>query len=115
MIKYLLNADGTIPSFLYTGNNGLAGALPNNNPNGVSPQDMWLIGISNDSDLPSNQAEIIASKEDLKDYLDTFTSNWTKPDPSQMNNADAVIPFDQQEYADMAWSKLEALNFTQTK
>ena len=110
MVKYLLNADGTIPSFLYTGNDGLAGALPNNNPNGVSPQDMWLIGISNDSNLPSNQAEIIASKEDLKDYLDTFTSNWTKPNPSQMGNPDAVLPFDQQEYADMAWNKLQTLN-----
>ena len=110
MIKYLLNADGTIPDFLYKGNDGLAGALPNNNLNGISPQDMWLIGISNDSNLPPDQTEIFASKEDLKDYLDTFTSNMTKPNLSDMGNPDSVLPFDQQEYADMAWAKLEALN-----
>jgi hypothetical protein len=111
MMKYKLNADGTIPSFLNTSNNGVGGQWPNPIAGQSGPQDMWLVGIANDgANLPSGQAEVIASKADLKTYLDSYTSSWIQPDPAQPGNIDATIPFDQQAAADWAWARLETLN-----
>jgi len=110
MMRYKLNADGTIPSFLYLGNDGLGGQWSNTIDAGISPQDMWLVGISDGSTLPTDQAEVINSKEDLVTYLNSYTLTWKKPNPSQLENLDAQIPFNQQEAADFAWNKLEALN-----
>ena len=111
MMKYKLNSNGTIPSFLYLGNDGVGGQWPNAANAGPCPQDMWLVGIANDGAiLPSGQAEVIASKADLKTYLDSYASSWTHPDPAQPGNIDATIPFDQQAAADWAWARLETLN-----
>lgn len=110
MMRYKLNTNGTIPSFLYLGNDGVGGQWPNTANASASPQDMWLVGISNGSTLPAGQAEAINSKTDLKSYLDSYTSTWTQPDPSQPGNLEARIPFNQQEAADWAWARLEALN-----
>lgn len=111
MMKYKLNADGTVPSFLYGGNDGVGGQWPNAIAGQSGPQDMWLVGIANDgASLPAGQAEVIASKADLKTYLDSYTSSWTEPDPNQPGNLEATIPFDQQAAADWAWAKLDALN-----
>jgi hypothetical protein len=110
MMKYKLNANGTVPSFLYLGNDGVGGQWPNTANAGASPQDMWLVGISDGSTLPADQAEVINSKADLVTYLNSYTSTWKQPDPSQPGNLDAQIPFDQQASADWAWARLDALN-----
>jgi hypothetical protein len=110
MMRYKLNADGTIPSFLYLGNDGVGGQWSNTTNAGTSPQDMWLVGISDGSTLPADQAEVINSKEDLVTYLNSYTSTWKQPNPTQVGNLDAQIPFDQQEAANWAWNKLEELN-----
>ena len=110
MMKYKLNANGTIPSFLYLGNDGVGGQWPNTANAGTSPQDMWLVGISDGSSLPAGQAETINSKADLVNYLNSYTSTWKQPDPAQPGNMEAQIPFDQQAAADWAWARLDALN-----
>ena len=110
MIKYKLNADGTVPSFLNISNESVGGQWPNAIAGQSGPQDMWLVGISDGSTLPTDQAEVINSKEDLVTYLNSYTLTWKKPNPSQLENLDAQIPFNQQEAADFAWNKLEALN-----
>ena len=110
MMKYKLNSNGTIPSFLYLGNDGVGGQWPNTANAGASPQDMWLVGISDGSALPAGQAEAINSKADLVTYLNSYTSTWKQPDPSQPGNLEAQIPFDQQASADWAWARLDALN-----
>jgi len=110
MMKYKLNSNGTIPSFLYLGNDGVGGQWSNTIDAGTSPQDMWLVGISDGSTLPTDQAEVINSKEDLVTYLNSYTSTWKQPNPSQIGNLDNQIPFDQQAAADWAWARLDALN-----
>jgi len=110
MMRYKLNSNGTIPSFLYLGNDGVGGQWPNTANAGTSPQDMWLVGISDGSTLPADQAEVINSKADLVTYLNSYTSTWKQPDLSQPGNLDAQIPFDQQAAADWAWARLDALN-----
>jgi len=105
MMKYKLNTNGTIPSFLYLGKDGVGGMWPNGADTGTPPQDTWLVGISDGSTLPAGQTEIIDSKENLLTYLNSFTSNWMSPQGTEPS-----IPFNQQEAADWAWAKLEALN-----
>ena len=109
-VKYKLNSDGTIPSFLYPGNDGSNGNWPNHIDGQTGPQDSWLIGIANDNaSFPADQAEEISSKADLVTYLNTYTSTWKQPDPANpgMENE---IAFDQDANATGFWNKLDALN-----
>ena len=107
-VKYKLNSDGTIPTFLYGGNDGSNGNWPNKISGETGPQDSWLVGIASDLEtLPSGQAEQISSKEDLVTYLNTYTTDWKQPDPSNPNNE---VDFDQDANATAFWNKLDALN-----
>tara|TARA_R110000822_G_scaffold285770_1_gene407100 strand:+ start:2064 stop:2411 length:348 start_codon:yes stop_codon:yes gene_type:complete len=109
-VKYKLNSDGTIPSFLYGGNDGSNGNWPNQIAGVPGPQDMWLVGIAdNGATIPTDQAEEIASKTDLVTYLNTYTSTWTQPDPANPG-LDNEIPFDQDVAATGFWNKLDSLN-----
>jgi hypothetical protein len=111
VIKYYLNTNGTIPDFLYSGNDGLGGLYPRTDTSKASPQDMQLIGIAADgATLPAGQAEEIASQEDLVTYLNSYTSEWKQPDPAQPNNMDAQVAFDQSTAAANVWNTLTALN-----
>ena len=107
-VKYKLNSNGTIPSFLYPGNDGSNGNWPNQIEGVPGPQDMWLLGIAdNGATIPAGQAEEIASKADLVTYLNTYTSTWKQPDPSDPN---IQTDFDQDANATYFWNKLDALN-----
>lgn len=109
-VKYKLNSDGTIPSFLYGGNDGSNGNWPNKIDGQTGPQDSWLLGIADDgASFPADQAEEITSKANLVTYLNTYTSDWKQPDPANpgMENE---IPFDQDANATIFWNKLDALN-----
>ena len=99
-VKYKLNSDGTIPSFLYGGNDGSNGNWPNQIAGVPGPQDMWLVGIAdNGATIPT----------DLVTYLNTYTSTWTQPDPANPG-LDNEIPFDQDVAATGFWNKLDSLN-----
>jgi len=107
-VKYKLNSDGTIPSFLYGGNDGSNGNWPNKIDGQTGPQDSWILGIADDgASLPADQAEEITSKANLVTYLNTYTSDWTQPDSSNPNNE---VAFDQDANATTFWNKLDALN-----
>jgi len=68
-----------------------------------------MLGIAADgASLPAGQAEEIASQADLVTYLNTYTSEWTQPDPE--NGLDATVAFDQSAAATYIWNKLTALN-----
>ncbi len=109
-VKYKLNSDGTIPSFLYPGNDGSNGNWPNQIEGVSGPQDMWLIGIADDNaSFPADQAEEILSKADLVTYLNTYTTDWKQPDPANPG-IENEIAFDQDEAATGFWNKLDALN-----
>lgn len=107
-IKYRLNADGTIPSFLCLHPEGVGGVFVVGDPSTPSPRDMVMIGLSENDDV--GDAEVIATKEELQAYLTAVGSNWFERDPADPYNPDATIPFDPVKAADWVWGRKDALN-----
>ena len=107
-IKYRLAADGTVPSFLCLHPEGVGGVFVVADPSTPSPRDMVMVGISEGDDV--GDAEIVATKADLLAYLTTVGANWTQPDPANLSDPEATIPFDPSAATDWAWGRLDALN-----
>ena len=107
-IKYRLNADGTVPSFLCLHPEGVGGVFVVGDPNTPSPRDMVMIGLSENDDI--GDAAAVLSKEELKAYLAAVGANWTIPDPANPNDPDATVPFDPAAAADWVWNRKVALD-----
>ena len=88
IVKYKLEANGTIPTWIDDG-----GYYPDS-------QEV-MIGATTDGATESGLGEI-ASEADVKTYLDSYTSTWTEEDPSDPS---ATVPFDQAAAATHIWSK----------
>jgi len=103
MIKYRLNQDGTIPSFLCLHENGVGGVygVADSTP---SPRDLLMVGITEEA---SGDFEVIATKADLTAYLTLVGADWMT---SGATPDDEMVPFDPVAAADWAWSRLDALN-----
>ena len=107
-IKYRLNADGTVPSFLCLHPEGVGGVFVVADPATPSPRDMVMIGISEDNN--TGDAEVIATQAELQAYLANVGANWTQPDPANPDDPSAQIPFDAAAAATWVWNRLNALN-----
>jgi len=103
--KYRLTAEGTIPDFLYLGEDGVGGVFVVADPATPSPRDNVMIGIVNDG--AAGDFEVIPTKADLQSYLTTVGADWTQPDPADPDN---TIPFDPVAATDWVWGRLDALN-----
>ena len=93
IIKYRLEANGTIPTYVADG-----GYYPKAN-GGNSPQDWDLIGATVDGSSETGLGEL-ANKAAVKSYLDTYTSSWKERDAN-----DNEVDFDQDAAATMIWAK----------
>ena len=93
IIKYNLNANGTIPDYIDDG-----GYFPKAN-GGNSPQDYDMIGATVDGSSETGLGEL-ASEAAVKSYLDTYTSSWGA-DPWGK-------AFDQAAAATFIWSKKQS-------
>ena len=105
-MKYRLTAEGTIPSFLYLGEDGVGGVYGVND-NEPWPRDLIQIGITNDG--ATGDFEVVLTKADLQSYLATVGANWTQPDPSKPEDPTATIPFDPAAAATWVWDRFTAL------
>lgn len=103
--KYRLTSEGTVPDFLYLGEDGVGGVYGVADPSTPSPRDLVMIGIMNDG--ATGDFEVVASKADLQTYLTTVGANWTQPDPTDPEND---IAFDPAAAATWVWDRLDALN-----
>jgi len=103
--KYRLTAEGTIPDFLYLGEDGVGGVFVVADPATPSPRDNVMIGIVNDG--AAGDFEVIPTKADLQSYLTTVGADWTQPDPADPEN---TVPFDPVAATDWVWGRLDALN-----
>ena len=93
IIKYNLEANGTIPTYIADG-----GYFPKANSN-ASPQDWDLIGATTDGSSEVGLGEL-ADKAAIKTYLDSYTSDWKEMD-AEGNETD----FDQDAAATGIWAK----------
>ena len=107
-IKYRLNADGTIPSFLCLHPEGVGGVFVVGDSSQPSPRDMVMVGLSEDDN--TGDAEVVATQADLQAYLANVGANWTQPDPAKLNDPTANIPFDPAAAAAWVWGRKNALN-----
>ena len=96
IIKYNLEANGTVPTYIDDG-----GYYPKANSNN-SPQDWDLIGATDNGSSETGLGEL-ASEAAVKTYLDSYTSEWTEQDPD--NRPDGTIPFNQTTAAAALWAK----------
>lgn len=110
VIKYRLNADGTVPSFLCLHENGVGGAFVVADPSTPSPRDMVMVGITEEA---TGDFEVIATKADLQTYLTSVGGGWTQPNPDGSavpGDPEATVPFDPAAAANWVWGRLDALN-----
>ena len=110
VVKYRLEADGTIPTWLTFGvPQSTGGMYPVADPSTPSPQDWIMIGISDDGADISGSIGEITSKADLQTYLaaEATANGWKDPDP---NGADATVAFDAAAHAQRVWDDLDSLN-----
>lgn len=104
-IKYRLTAKGTIPDFLYLGEDGVGGVYVVADPSTPSPRDNVMIGICKNG--ATGDFEVVPTQADLQSYLETVGANWTQPDP---NDPESTIPFDATAASEWVWNRLNALN-----
>jgi hypothetical protein len=110
VVKYRLESDGTIPTWLKFGvSQNTGGMYAVADPDTASPQDWIMIGISDDDADISSAVEEVASKEDLQTYLAAQASanSWTDPDP---DDSTATVAFDAAAHAQRVWDSLTELN-----
>ena len=110
VVKYRLEADGTIPTWLTFGvPQSTGGMYAVEDPDTASPQDWIMIGISASGSDTSDAITVFASKADLQTYLaaEAEANGWTDPDPS---DPDATVAFDAAAHAQRVWDDLDALN-----
>ena len=93
IIKYNLESNGTIPTYIEDG-----GYYPKANSN-ASPQDWDMIGATTDGSSETGLGEL-ANKAAVESYLDTYTGDWT-----EKNDAGEEVAFSQANAATHIWAK----------
>ena len=93
IIKYNLESNGTIPTYIADG-----GYYPKAN-GGASPQDWDMIGATLDGSDETGLGEL-ANEAAVKSYLDTYTGDWT-----ERNAAGEEVAFNQTTAAAHIWGK----------
>lgn len=105
VIKYRLTSEGTIPDFLYLGEDGVGGVYCVPDPSNPAPMDWVMIGISKDG--ATGLFEVVPSKAALEAYLTSVSNGWTE---LAKNPEDPPTPFDPVAAANWVWGRLTALN-----
>jgi hypothetical protein len=108
VVKYRLEADGTIPTWLKFGvPQGTGGMYPVADAGTASPQDWIMIGIADDGADISGAIAEISSKSDLQTYLtNSANANDWKDQDSDGND----VTFDASAHATKVWNDLDTLN-----
>ena len=108
VVKYRLEADGTIPTWLKFGvSQGTGGMYPVSDSSTASPQDWIMVGIADDGADISGAIAEISSKSDLQTYLtNSANANGWK----DLNSDGEEVTFDAAAHATKVWNDLDTLN-----
>ena len=108
VVKYRLEADGTIPTWLKFGvPQGTGGMYVVPDASTASPQDWIMVGIADDGADISGAIAEISSKSDLQTYLtNSANANGWKDQDSDGND----VTFDAAAHATKVWNDLDTLN-----
>jgi len=108
VVKYRLEADGTIPTWLKFGvPQGTGGMYPVADASTASPQDWIMVGIADDGADTSGAIAEISSKSDLQTYLtNSANANGWKDQDSDGND----VTFNAAAHATKVWNDLDTLN-----
>ena len=108
VVKYRLESNGTIPTWLKFGvPQGTGGMYPVPDADTASPQDWIMVGIADDGADISGAIAEISSKSDLQTYLtNSANSNGWKDQDSDGND----VTFDAAAHAATVWNDLDTLN-----
>ena len=108
VVKYRLEPDGTIPTWLKFGvPQGTGGMYVVPDPDTASPQDWIMIGISDDGADISEAIAEISSKSDLQTYL---TNSANANSWKDLNSDGEEVTFDAAAHATKVWNDLDTLN-----
>ena len=113
VVKYRLEADGTIPTWLKFGvSQNTGGLYPVADSSKSSPQDWIMIGISdNDVAIPTDsKVGEIASKDDLTTYLTSVSVVDGKQTWKQIASDGSDEDFVPATAATLVWNDLTTLN-----
>lgn len=102
LVRYRLNADGTVPDFLYLGAGGFSGLY------GVADAKPWprdLVQVGMTDTTATGDFEVFPTKQSFLEYLISVGADW------QQRAEDGTLePFNPNAAADWAWGMLDALN-----
>ena len=107
VVKYRLNSDGTIPTFLKFGVPQATGGMYPVKDSTASPRDHVMLGIAEDgADISSSEGEI-TSKDALTTYLTSVSDGkgW-----KQMKEDGTLEDFVPATHATKVWNDLTTLN-----
>ncbi len=108
VVKYRLEADGTIPTWLKFGvPQGTGGMYPVPDASTASPQDWIMVGIADDGADTSGAIAEISSKSDLQSYL---TNSANANSWKDLNSDGEEVTFDAAAHATKVWNDLDTLN-----
>ena len=105
-IKYRLNPNGTVPSFLCLDPNGVGGMYGVFSPGTTAHNDTVFIGLANPG--ATGDFEIVPNQADLEAYLTVVGTDWVvQDDPTDPESAK---PFDPAVAAQWVWDRKVALD-----
>ena len=108
VVKYRLEADGTIPTWLKFGvPQGTGGMYLVPDASTASPQDWIMVGIADDGADISGAIAEISSKSDLQTYL---TNSANANSWKDLNSDGEEVTFDAAAHATKVWNDLDTLN-----
>lgn len=111
IVTYCLNQDGTIPDFVYHGNDGIGGVYGIPDTEHAPPQDYVMLCLTEypiTDPKPDTIHLFLNTKQELTDYLTVVLDGQTEPDP---NNPDGPpIPVDIAANIEWVWSTYERVN-----
>ncbi len=101
-MKYRLNANGTIPSFLCLDRNGVGGVFGTPSPGTSTHNNILYVGIAENN--ATGDFEIIPTQQDLENYLVSICDGWVNPvDP--LDPLGPTVPFDPVAAAQWVWER----------